>query len=278
MSFILRCGRSPHATDRRVPGPLRMSARAGPSLAEGRALPKLSIGQKSARVLQFLYALGNPRIARAMKSVGFKKSDVDDGWTLLRDLDDVRCDAALRPVYASALTRLDRWENRWFPLASAAMKRRFPSVRAALFLIPSQADGLDVINTVGVFVDRLDNFATSADPDTKSALELLRARDIDEQRLGEARALLEELGTATTALPALTADDQEALARREAELWAWYLEWSSLARSVVTDRRLLRSIDFLRPAKTGGEEVGDDDEDEDAAPTPGLGPAPAPVG
>ena len=242
-------------------------------------MAKLSQSDKTQRMMQLLLSLGNPRIGRALASIGFGQADLDEGWSLLRNLRDVRFDAAVRPVDASALTRLDQWENRWFPIANAAIKRRFPAVHAALFLNLSQADGLDVINTVGVFVDRLDKLATSADPDTKSALEVLRARGIDEQRLGEARALLQELGTATTAIPAPTPEDQEALARREAELWAWYLEWSSLARSVVTDRRLLRSMGFLRPAKKGGtvEEEADGEEDEDEAPVPGPGPAPAPV-
>lgn len=32
----------------------------------------------------------------------------------------------------------------------------------------------------------------------------------------------------------------------EDALWSWYLEWSTIARTVITDRRLLRRLGFLR--------------------------------
>lgn len=244
-------------------------------------MPKLSLGQKSARVLQFLYALGNPRIARAMKSVGFKKSDVDDGWTLLRDLRIVHVDAG-PPVDPNALRRLDEWENRWFPVANASLRRHHPTVRDAVFLNLNQAEGLDVIHSVSVFLERVDRLAASSVPADQAAVALLAERGLNAETLGEARELLQRLMSAPMDDAPPTPDDKEALAAREDALWAWYLEWSVLARTVVTDRRLLRSLGFLRSKSKGGvdEEDADGDDDggdeDDTAPTPA--PAPAPVG
>jgi hypothetical protein len=40
-------------------------------------------------------------------------------------------------------------------------------------------------------------------------------------------------------------------------MWSWYLEWSTLARVAISDRRLLRSLGFRRSARAdGGEEGG----------------------
>ena len=40
--------------------------------------------------------------------------------------------------------------------------------------------------------------------------------------------------------------DPEARATAEAHLWAWYLEWSGIARATVKDRRVLAALG-LRP-------------------------------
>lgn len=240
-------------------------------------MAKMSLSDKTQRTLQFLHALGHPRIARALAGIGFKQADLDEGWTLLRTLREVRFDAAPPSVDPGVLARLDQWENRWFPVADAAIKRRHPAVHAALFLNLSQATGLDVIHTVSVLLERLDALAASSDPEAKAALEILRARGLDDARLGEARALLTTLTTLPPASTPPDVEDAEALAQREAALWAWYLEWSALARSVIGDRRLLRSMGFLRGKRAGasdderegeGGEGGDDGDDERAPPAP----------
>ena len=77
-------------------------------------------------------------------------------------------------------------------------------------------------------------------------------------------------------------------AEAEAAMWAWYLEWSQIARSVINDRGLLRQLGFLRPTSTtsadptGGSApsptnttstiVAADDDDGDDAPTTPAGP------
>ena len=33
-------------------------------------------------------------------------------------------------------------------------------------------------------------------------------------------------------------------------MWAWYLEWSTIARRAITDRRLLRQLGFLHHSKS----------------------------
>jgi hypothetical protein len=44
-------------------------------------------------------------------------------------------------------------------------------------------------------------------------------------------------------------------------MWAWYLEWSTIARQVITDRKLLRSMGFLR--KDGRDATADEVESDE---------------
>ncbi len=64
----------------------------------------------------------------------------------------------------------------------------------------------------------------------------------------DGRALLARIGRAPDALAEddLEAHDREARVAAEQHLWSWYLEWSSLARIAIRDRRLLRSLGFRR--------------------------------
>lgn len=44
------------------------------------------------------------------------------------------------------------------------------------------------------------------------------------------------------------------MAEAEEKLWAWYLEWSTIARTAITDRRLLKMLGFLRSSGAKAEE------------------------
>lgn len=46
-------------------------------------------------------------------------------------------------------------------------------------------------------------------------------------------------------------------------MWSWYLEWSRIARAVITDRRLLRDLGFLRSARPDLHGRGDNDDADD---------------
>jgi hypothetical protein len=92
-------------------------------------MAKITIGQKAERVLKLLLGLRNPRVAEALKHYGFSDKDLNEGWRVLQALTQgklsVRGPARQDPAL---LQRLDEWENRWFPVASASLKSRFPDV------------------------------------------------------------------------------------------------------------------------------------------------------
>ena len=64
--------------------------------------------------------------------------------------------------------------------------------------------------------------------------------------------------------PAETVEDAEK------RLWSWYLEWSVIARAAIRDRRLLRSLGFLRVVRKAGGEVEEVVSDEELVTEPDV--------
>ncbi|MDI1428077.1 hypothetical protein [Polyangium sorediatum] len=237
-------------------------------------MARLTIGQKAERVLKLLIALRNPRIAAALARHGFTGADLDEGWTLLKNVTRTKLDFVEAPPNTDpdALRALDAWENQWFVIGDATLKRHAPEVHAQVFRNLSQTDGMAVIVSVGTFVERLDiidrpewdgGFGQAG----KDARSLLAQRGLTEQVIDEAKALLEKFRNVDGPIPDLAkiAAEDESFEKAEAALWAWYLEWSAIARRAITQRSLLRQLGFLRTTPSGKDvDVTDDEAPEDA--------------
>ena len=210
-----------------------------------------AIGDKATRVIKFLVGLRNPSVATALAGYGFTEEDMAEGWGLVNALGKGKL-AVLpaQPRDMEVLLKLDAWENHWFPVSSASLERRYPAVFARMFLNLQQAEGPEVAVTVRTFVDRYDEL-TAPDskygPEGAKARDLLTARGVTPAVVDEARNLLSQL-TKVAVAPITQASvvEQEAeLARAEDVLWAWYLEWSKVARVAIKQRALLRQLGFL---------------------------------
>ena len=230
----------------------------------------MSFGDKAARVMKFMMGLRNPRIASAMTAYGFKDADLQEGWTLLNAVGRVKLDAHTPGADMSTLEKLDAWENRWFPVATATLERRFPAVHAQVLKNLSQTEGPAVAVSVRTFLERFDQMAAGAGAygaEGAQAKAVLEARGLTQSVLNEARALLENIGKVATVDAAAAAPDPKALEKAENDLWAWYLEWSQIARIAVTQRVLLRQMGFLPTRKS---KATDDEDDVDVDPTTGV--------
>ena len=210
-----------------------------------------AIGEKAARVMRFLVGLRNPAVATALAGYGFTEADMAEGWALVHGLGKGKL-AILpaQPRDMEVLLKLDAWENHWFPVSSASLERRFPKVFAGVFLNLQQAEGPAVAVTVRTFVDRYDELSapnSKYGPEGAQAKELLAARGVAPAVVDEARNLLSQLTKVATApISQASINEQEAaLASAEDALWAWYLEWSQVARVAVKQRQLLRQLGFL---------------------------------
>ena len=231
-------------------------------------MAKLTLGQKANRTLTFLIGLRNARVMAWLKPCGFGHTDLQEGWSLLRAVGKSQLDADPdEPAYDPITLRvLDEWENKWLTIADATLTRHAPEVQAWLFKNLAPTEGAAVVLSVGTFVERwegLDKVDSGAPKSGKAAKKKLAERGLDKATIDEAKTLLHRLGGASGPIPNLPdlEADAEQLAKAEEAMWGWYLEWSRIARKVITQRGLLRQLGFLRGAGNGvaGEEVEVDD-------------------
>ena len=223
-------------------------------------MPTKNIGEKAARVLQFTMGLRNKGVAATLSAHGFTDEELADGWQKLSALTTGRLSTAVPTTLdPDALIALDTWENKWFPIAKASLGARFPAVHDAVFLNLAQTDGPGVIISVGTFIARLEAQRETATG--KAALKLLAKRGISDAVIDQAKELVTKLSTVDTT-PDSAGVSPEEDARREAAMWSWYREWSKIARTVISDRRMLRALGFLDA--TGQDRAADaDDADVD---------------
>jgi hypothetical protein len=225
-------------------------------------MPTLSVGQKAERALKLLLALEHAPIAQIMGRHGFAEADRREGWQRLQAIAKgslVAGRTTARPG-TRLIERLDAWENVWFPVADAALRGRFSSVREWLFRNLSHPEGEALDVTVGTFVQRLLRMPTepSLGVQGAEARELLARRGIDTQTVRIALDLLELLSTTRPRSPE---SELAAEAAAEAALWSWYREWSEIARVAIADRRLLGELGFAGP-QSGARATDEDSEAE----------------
>lgn len=245
-------------------------------------MARLTVGQKAARVTAFLVGVRKRRVASALARCGFAKEDLAEGWARLTALTEGRLDVVVSDGDPKLVEALDAWENEWFPVANASLRARFPEAHKFLFNNLTQTEGLEVITSVGTFLTRVEKLSL---PENEGGLgrqgaaarKLLVKRGITEEVVREARDLLTQLGHIESTDEPDGLDEEED-AQREQALWDWYLEWSEIARTKIKNRRLLRSLGFLKP---DGSPVDDEADDEAAppigTPAPSGGGGPTPV-
>lgn len=240
-------------------------------------MARLTVGQKTRRMLGFLMGLGNREIARALQRYGFDQATLDEGWTLLRQTTAVQLDAPpFRQLTREQVARLDAWENQWFPIASAVLRRHHPEEHTAVFHNLRQTQGNEVVLSVGTLLARIEALPGGEGSPVRATL----------ARHGLTAAVLDEayglLGGVTQPPPVEQpgAEDDEPVVdpTAEAAMWSYYLQWSAIARSAISDRRLLRQLGFLRKQRGGEEETPVDDAPVDGIPVgeppPAVGAAP----
>ncbi len=236
-------------------------------------MAKLTTGQKAQRVIRFLLGMRRPRIAGTLFSYGFKQETLDEGWMLLRSLVGEKLAAPTAPSAPdpTLIERLDDWENKWFVLAEASLKRHHPGVRDAVFLNLSRTSGPDVAVSVSTFLQRFEALA-AGNADEQAAHALLVARGLSPEVVGSAKELLDAVGAIAEAPAPII--DEAAIAAAEEAMWAWYLEWSAIARLAIKDGRQLRSLGFR--SRSSSSEPDEEDEPSEASTDDGAIVVPVP--
>ena len=235
----------------------------------------LPLTEKLKRILVFLIGARNPRVFAVLGRRGFDQDNLEEGWTLFTVAAGARLkyigkgrDRLAPDVARRHLAALDEWENSWFPVVSATLTRHFPALHESLFHNLSQTYGPEVLVSVGTLLDRLKKMRAGADG--QRADELLASRGLTEQVRAEAATIIDRLRRSEDApLPEIDPVSKEEQENAGADAWAWYREWSQIARTVIKRGDVLIRLGLRQPTRragsgetTEGEEAGEEAEEE----------------
>ncbi|WP_437307408.1 hypothetical protein [Sorangium sp. So ce388] len=252
-------------------------------------MAKLTIGQKAERVLLLLMGLRKNKIAAALVAHGFSDDDLSEGWRLLQRVTRTRLGfvATAAATDTGLINEIDAWENKWFPIASATLKRHAPQAHAFLFRNLAQTEGAAVLVSVSTFVERWESLGKSKEkggPDAEGdeARKILAKRGLTKAVIDEAKQLLARAGKLESIadVPPAAANDED-FDTAEQQLWDWYLEWSTIVQTAIKDRRILRELGFRRTSSSrattaeepaGGEEAEEEAEDDTDVAEPAAEP------
>lgn len=215
----------------------------------------LSVGAKCRRALTFLLGLGDAGIASGLTMHGFTQADLDEGWDLLRKAAGDKLAAVKVPKDPARLLQLDGWENTWFPISQATLRRHYPAVHDRVFLNLSQQSGEEVILSTTTFIERVEALAADGE-DAQAALDLLDKRGLTGDQIAYAKGLL--AGLAEVQPTKVVVPDAEQQAAAEAALWGWFVEWSQIARTALKKKSQLRALGFATGGKSKAPTATDD--------------------
>ena len=234
-------------------------------------MPKISTDNRFSRMIKFLSASREPKIAIQLGRRGFTKADADEGWNLLdkaagRHLEIDPSTGTFVTEYRPLIDAIDDWENTWFDVANAALQRLFPPVAETLFHNLGKTTGKEVVINVRTFVNRLNELSEDESETVKEAMALLSKRGLTQECIGEVTQKLDILESYDPNPPEEDTEEFEKklLAEKEAaveEMWDWYKDWSQTARTVVKNRNHQIMLGLTKPKKGKGE-LDDEDIDE----------------
>jgi hypothetical protein len=215
----------------------------------------------------FILGLRNTNASRPLMAYGLNLEQLAVAHQLLRDatqlvLNQPKEDTSVNPAL---LERLDKIDNHWFPIIKYALVRHDPEIADWVFLNLHQSQGLELILSMSTLFERVRALGDGTSPfgeAGKEAFAVLRERNLTDEVFEQVDGLFAEVQQFETTQGFGQVAYEEAVNK----LWGWYLEWGGIARTVISDRRVLRSLGFLRTkgssAPTPDEEGDGEDEDD----------------
>jgi hypothetical protein len=220
----------------------------------------ITLNQKAYRVVLLMMGMRHPGISTVLGARGFNDAEMARGYYLLFKLTSGRFGMTDFASLAKPIDLLDAWENVNYPIIYAVLEHHHPEACAEVFQNLSQTEGAHVIASTNTLLERL-----ATQPAEVHAT--LASRGVTPEVLAEGRGYLDQLAKLVPATKMRV--DAKADAAAEKALWAWYKEWSTIARTEIKSRKLLRLLGFLK--RPSGEVVeaplpgapDDDESDED---------------
>jgi hypothetical protein len=223
-------------------------------------MARITNDDKYMRTLKLLMSVHNPRVVTLLRLRGFEQEDLEEGWELFKSatgqfssIDNMK-NMSNQVNINELIGEIDDWENTWYEVANAALTRSFPEIQKELFLNLNKESGISVIANVRTMVNRFDTIFHNTEETYVNATKLLNSRGLNDEILEEARTLLAKAeGASFEELPQ-TLVTKETLDIARDKMWAWYIDWSVTARTIITSKQMKISMGLSTPTKTKTEE------------------------
>lgn len=221
------------------------------------------------RAITFLNAYARHQsVRRALGTRGIGREEIAAMWRLLHVVGGYEQPEAVVPevdASAAALVEVLKWDDEWFGIAKAALYLRFPEQHAFLFAgnLKVEKDARSVVS-VRTFLERLDELERRGTD--AAVLELLARRGITAAERARVSALVALVQSPQDEAEPEGDEDAAFQARRQealVELYHRFDELVKIARTVVTQRRLLISLGLASAATRATRSNGDDEPSED---------------
>jgi hypothetical protein len=224
------------------------------------------------RALAFLRAVGTARpIRAALLGRGYSAEDHLEGWKYLHACAGFSEESSEmdveEPVVRDAIAELDAWDESGFRIVRATLERRFPDQAEFVLKGLKPATGAAAVLSVERLLERLDALENAegrkdSRKEDHAALDVLGKRGIDEakrKRLGELVTTAKSVAPIVQVDPAIVEEEDAARLAALGNLYAWYREWTEVARATIKRRdHLIRlGLASRRASGEGKENEGD---------------------
>jgi hypothetical protein len=197
------------------------------------------------RTLKFLRTVSaEPAIQRALEKHGYSAAEHQRGWQLLHEAAGFRGELPPEDTYddevRAAVAELEAVEIPVFRIAKASLAHRYPRQAEFLFHGMGAARGRASVLRLEILLDRLDALELGIDRDDtraedRAAVQMIEDRTLSTSERARLRALIE---IAKRSKPVSDVIDRKAEQQKQTERLAalrlWLLEWTQIARAVIT--------------------------------------------
>jgi hypothetical protein len=237
----------------------------------------ITLDRTPAKVIKFLNAYGTNRTIRnVLIQQGFTATEQQRGWTLLKAASGGESTSDSPPTpeeleVRNAGVTIDQWDEPNFAKIKAILAYDFPDTTAYLFrggLVAKQ--GPEALLSVGTLCERIHELEQASAPERankravdQAALEKLAKRGYTKQEWERLRTLV---ATASKSLPAIeeetnSSEEESNFQKAMLELYAWWKEWSTIARSAVKKKSQLISLGLAKRKSSKADEEEEIDEE-----------------
>jgi hypothetical protein len=212
-------------------------------------MAKVTKNTKVLQTLRFLLGLRRPEAHSPLAPYGLTQQELEIAAQLVREATEPQLrKSSYDGVSPALLDELDVIDNQWFPIIKYVLTRHSQEIADWTLLNLAQTTGIDLIVSLSTLFSRVGALADGTSPFGKQGVEAfhtLQARGLTDEVLAHIKQLLSSVTQFNSNQPGF---DEAAQEQAVDKLWAWYLEWSGIARTVIKNRTVLRRLGFLRRA------------------------------